>query len=419
VAEVIKVEGLCKNYRVGLKEETKTTLFDQIGYSLMAPIRNYKNLRNLTKFNSESSSIFRALDDINFQVNQGEVLGIVGHNGAGKSTLLKLLSRITSPSAGKITLHGKVASLLEVGTGFHQDLTGRENIYMNGTILGMTKKELDRKLDEIIDFSGIEKHIDTPVKFYSSGMGVRLGFAVAAHLEPEILIVDEVLAVGDIEFQNKCLNKMENVSSSGKTILFVSHNMAAIKSLCKRGIVLKKGSVVFDGEVHEAVGHYLETFKTRELQNGIIPDHISTHSSGEAKFKRLLMYNIDEMNTNHFHTGDLINIRLNIDVFTKLGSGLLDIKIVSKDGIEVSHLMNLYDGQSISFTPGSYEVNVRFNTVLQPGVYYLTIGIHKPNGYTVDYVESINEFEIVNSLPIQQDWIHGYTFQNAKWEITK
>ena len=199
-----------------------------------------------------------ALKDIDFKVEQGDVVGIIGKNGAGKSTLLKLLSKVTGPTTGTIKAKGRIASLLEVGTGFHSELTGRENIYMNGTILGMTKKEIDGKLDEIVDFSGCERYIDTPVKRYSSGMTVRLGFAVAAHLDPEILVVDEVLAVGDAEFQKKAIGKMQDVSKGeGRTVLFVSHNMTSIKALCKRAIILKNGILVDDGEVDTVVTHYL------------------------------------------------------------------------------------------------------------------------------------------------------------------
>jgi len=198
---VIKVQNLSKRYRLGLKEKQAKTLVGQISQIIGSPLDNLKRLRDLNRFGEEDESVFWALKDVSFEVKEGEVLGIIGKNGAGKSTLLKILSQITEPTSGKIEIHGRVASLLEVGTGFHPELSGRENIYMNGTILGMTRREIDSKLDEIIDFSGVEKFIDTPVKFYSSGMKVRLGFSVAAHLDPEILIVDEVLAVGDYEFQ--------------------------------------------------------------------------------------------------------------------------------------------------------------------------------------------------------------------------
>ena len=205
-----------------------------------------------------SSDYVWALRDISFRVEQGDVVGIIGKNGAGKSTLLKLLSRITSPTTGSIRYKGRIASLLEVGTGFHPEMTGRENIYMNGSIMGMTKKEITRKLDEIVDFAGVERYIDTPVKRYSSGMTVRLGFAVAAFLEPEILVVDEVLTVGDAEFQKKAIGKMNDVAhSGGRTVLFVSHNMAAVKNLCTRGVVLQDGMLVYDGNTDEAVNYYL------------------------------------------------------------------------------------------------------------------------------------------------------------------
>lgn len=218
-----------------------------------------------------------ALKDINFNVKQGEVVGIIGKNGAGKSTLLKLLSRVTGPTVGEIRTRGRIASLLEVGTGFHPEMTGRENIYMNGAIMGMTKVEIGRKLDEIVDFAGVERYLDTPVKRYSSGMTVRLGFAVAAFLEPEILVVDEVLAVGDAEFQKKAIGRMQDVSrGEGRTVLFVSHNMAAVRSLCQRGIVLDKGEMVFDGTAEESVNYYTET----NIQ------HLRSHSSEKELVRR-------------------------------------------------------------------------------------------------------------------------------------
>lgn len=254
---IIKVENLSKRYRLGLKEKQANTLIGQLANAIKSPYENFKRLRKLSKFGEEDESVFWALKDIDFEVQKGEVLGIIGKNGAGKSTLLKILSQITEPTTGRIEMNGRVASLLEVGTGFHPELSGRENIYMNGTILGMTRREIDKKLDEIIDFSGVEKFIDTPVKFYSSGMKVRLGFSVAAHLDPEILIIDEVLAVGDYEFQQKCLGKMEDVSKNqGRTVLFVSHNMEAVKSLCSKSLLLQYGNVELMGATNQVVDHY-------------------------------------------------------------------------------------------------------------------------------------------------------------------
>ncbi len=228
-----------------------------------------------------------ALKDIDFKVEQGDVVGIIGKNGAGKSTLLKLLSKVTAPTSGIIRAKGRIASLLEVGTGFHSELTGRENIYMNGTILGMTKKEIDGKIDEIVDFSGCERYIDTPVKRYSSGMTVRLGFAVAAHLDPEILVVDEVLAVGDAEFQKKAIGKMQDVSQGeGRTVLFVSHNMSSIKALCRRGILLENGSVRYDGLISDTVDLYLKGNEFDE--EGIIMSKVK-YPSNEIKLKNVLI----------------------------------------------------------------------------------------------------------------------------------
>jgi lipopolysaccharide transport system ATP-binding protein len=250
---VISVEQLAKRYRIG-EFETYRSLREAIP----ATARRLLGRRPAARRNHERvASEFWALRDISFDVQEGEVLGIIGHNGAGKSTLLKILSRITEPTEGCARIRGRVSSLLEVGTGFHPELTGRENVYLNGSILGMTRQEIKRKFDEIVEFSGVGKFLDTPVKRYSSGMSVRLAFAVAAHLEPEVLIIDEVLAVGDAEFQSKCLGKMEDVASSGRTVLFVSHNMAAVESLCSTALLLNHGQIVTHGSVSTAINEYL------------------------------------------------------------------------------------------------------------------------------------------------------------------
>ncbi|TWT85913.1 Teichoic acids export ATP-binding protein TagH [Posidoniimonas polymericola] len=255
---MIAAAGIGKAYRLGQQEERFTTFGDALVGAVKAPLKRFRQLSG-----GGGSSLFWALKDVSFEVRQGEVVGIIGRNGAGKSTLLKVLSRITRPTAGRAVMRGRVASLLEVGTGFHPELSGRENIYLNGSILGMRKTEIDRKFDEIVDFSEVEKFLDTPVKRYSSGMYVRLAFAVAAHLEPEILIVDEVLAVGDAQFQKKCLGKMQEVSQGeGRTVLFVSHNMAAVKRLCNRGLFVSQGSIQVDGNVDDAVDAYSRFFQT-------------------------------------------------------------------------------------------------------------------------------------------------------------
>ena len=251
----IKVENLSKSYRLLTQGQQKHSLKSL----LLSPLKNFRDAASLTSRNNANS--FWALKDINFEVKKGEVVGIIGHNGAGKTTLLKVLSKITSPSSGKVEIYGRVNALLAVGTGFNPNLTGRENIYMNGTIHGMSKVDIDRKLDEIIDFSGVEKFIDMPIKRYSSGMSVRLGFAVAAHLEPEILIVDEVLAVGDVGFQKKCMAKVENVANEGRTVLIVSHQMGSIKSLTSRSLLMCNGEITFDGTTDESISRYYEQFE--------------------------------------------------------------------------------------------------------------------------------------------------------------
>jgi lipopolysaccharide transport system ATP-binding protein len=255
---VISIENLSKSYRLG-QIGTGTFTYDLLLW--WARLRGKPNpLRRIgeTDHGNRVGEEVWALKDVSFQVRQGEVLGIIGRNGAGKSTLLKILSRVTAPTSGEIKVKGRVASLLEVGTGFHPDLTGRENVFLNGAILGMSRREIEQKFDEIVDFAGVEKFIDTPVKRYSSGMYVRLAFAVAAHLDPEILVVDEVLAVGDAEFQKKCLGKMNEVAHQGRTVLFVSHNMGAIQSLCSRSILLSKGNIIQDGPSIDVIKHYLK-----------------------------------------------------------------------------------------------------------------------------------------------------------------
>jgi len=253
---VIRVENLSKKYIIGHQQQERYTALRDVISNKVKSIGSL--IQNPKSQISNSQEEFWALKDVSFDIKQGDRVGIIGRNGAGKSTLLKILSRITEPTQGSINIKGRVASLLEVGTGFHPELTGRENIYLNGAILGMSKEEIKRKFDEIVDFAEVEKFLDTPVKRYSSGMYVRLAFAVAAHLEPEVLIVDEVLAVGDTQFQKKCLGKMQNVASEGRTVIFVSHQMAAISNLCSSGIMLQKGELIYSGKTEFAIKRYLE-----------------------------------------------------------------------------------------------------------------------------------------------------------------
>lgn len=289
----IKVENLSKRYDLGTgsKRGQHFTLRDQLTHSAKAWMQN---LRKPT-LAGPSSEEFWALKDVSFQVGQGEIIGIIGRNGAGKSTLLKVLSRITEPTAGRIEIEGRVASLLEVGTGFHDELTGRENIYLNGAILGMSKAEISRNFDEIVAFAEVEKFLDTPVKRYSSGMYVRLAFAVAAHLEPDILVVDEVLAVGDTAFQKKCLGKMGDVSAKeGRTVLFVSHNMETVQALCQRACLLESGSIVSEGSTEQVIGQYLES--VRELMMGgdnTLAQRQDRSGDGSARFVAMKIENAE------------------------------------------------------------------------------------------------------------------------------
>jgi len=291
----IKVKNLSKRYRIGQKEERHDTLFGALKSWMVSPLGNFRRLQKLSHFedSEDSGEIIWALKDVSFEVKHGEVVGIIGRNGAGKSTLLKILSHITEPTSGRAVINGRVASLLEVGTGFHPELTGRENIYLNSTILGMTKQEVDRKFDEIVAFSEVEKFIDTPVKRYSSGMKVRLAFSVAAHLDPEILMIDEVLSVGDIGFQKKCLGKMGEVAKRGRTILFVSHNMAAVQSFCDRIVLIDNGRIIKNGAPKSTIMYYIDKIIRKNITE--IPLLSRTDRTGNGKV-RLTAFHIEETN---------------------------------------------------------------------------------------------------------------------------
>ncbi len=386
----IRVENLSKRYRIGV-EDTRDTLAEAIGHWVTSPIRNYRRLRQLTKFSGDENSavedIIWALKDVSFDIDQGEVVGIIGRNGAGKSTLLKILSRITHPTSGSVTLKGRVSSLLEVGTGFHPELTGRENIYLNGTILGMTKTEVDAKFEEIVEFSGVRKFIDTPVKFYSSGMGVRLAFSVAAHLEPEILLVDEVLAVGDAEFQNKCLGKMEDVARYGRTVLFVSHNMSAISRLCKRGIWMDDGRVAEDGPVDKVIQAYMFSGATETNPVvGFSPDHdADAQILGIECLDLLGTPSLVHLSQNPFSlkvhyrlNKELINYRLGINIYTPAG-----YEVLTRTNSDLDNSL-WTDG------PGDYSLQVDIpGQLIKPGQYLLTVFLGQPGIRQLDKKENV------------------------------
>jgi len=278
----IVANGLCKAYRLGKHVRTHDTLVGALKALVRAPLENLQYLRSLTSPQCEDRELLWALRDASFEIQPGDVVGVMGRNGSGKSTLLKLLSRITDPTSGNARIVGRVSSLLEVGTGFHPELTGRDNIYLNGTILGMSKREIDRKFDEIVDFSGVSRFLDTPTKRYSSGMQVRLAFSVAAHLEPDVLIVDEVLAVGDAEFQRRCLGKMQEVATGGRTVLFVSHNMATIGQLCNVGMLLSHGKITATGALPQVIQTYMQDLFTTQSAAGDDSLRVSVSTAVDA-----------------------------------------------------------------------------------------------------------------------------------------
>jgi len=384
---VIKVENISKQYRLGqVGSKTMAADFKRWLYNLQGKEDPFAKIGETNDRSKKGSSEYVwALKDINFDVKQGEVLGIIGKNGAGKSTLLKILSRVTTPSTGKISIHGRMASLLEVGTGFHPELTGRENVFLNGAIMGMSKAEIKSKFDEIVDFSGVERYIDTPVKRYSSGMHVRLGFAVAAHLEPEILVVDEVLAVGDAEFQKKCLGKMKSVSGEGRTVLFVSHNMGAIQNLCTSALYLKNGLLHNTGPTEKIIAEYLSNETT-------LSGKISFEKKEELalQLNELTILDSNGESTSSLLCGEQFKLELNLEMHETKGN--VEIGIGIADNMD----FNVYSDKSDSFQLNKGEnkfIYTNKHTILAPGNYMVTVNIFF-NGKSIDYKEKILSFEV-------------------------
>ena len=390
---VISVEELGKEYLVGCSEKSGDTFREMIVSAAAAPFRRLKRLSG--KANPEER--IWALKDVSFQVKEGEVVGIIGRNGAGKSTLLKILSRITAPTQGHVKMHGRVSSLLEVGTGFHPELTGRENIYLNGAILGMSHAEIGQKFDEIVEFSGVERFLDTPVKRYSSGMSVRLAFGVAAHLEPEILLVDEVLAVGDVEFQKKCLNKLGDLAGGGRTVVFVSHSMRAISHLCQRGIVLSSGTVTHDEGVQEAIRHYLAA-GARESEGYIDLEAcppVTARGNQEAVFTSFRLRNSIGQTTAQLGFGEAMTVEVSLESSRLLTGTVFGFSFVSADGRELQGTA-AQDGGIESVIPAGrsgFECLID-PMILTPGTYYLRAAIYRP-GILYHYIEEILRFEVL------------------------
>jgi lipopolysaccharide transport system ATP-binding protein len=374
---VVRVENLGKRYRIGALLKPARTRREALMRLAGAPFRYLK--RTMTRPASEE--ILWALRNVSFEVERGEVVGIIGRNGAGKSTLLKILSRITEPTEGSAELHGRVGSLLEVGTGFHPELTGRENIYMNGTILGMRRAEIAEKFDEIVAFAEVEKFIDTSVKYYSSGMYVRLAFAVAAHLEPEILIVDEVLAVGDASFQRKCLGKMQNVAQEGRTILFVSHNMAAVQRLCPRALLLEQGQLLLGGDTSTVLSAYYRSTGEREVpvvERRDVPE-------GAARFVAWQVKSSSKSSYSCF-SGEPCAIQLRLRARRIVKEANFGIALWAADGALVWAMRSLdHGGEAVFLREGDYEVEFALPQLpLRPGEYQVLVSVNDLTEGTLD-----------------------------------
>ena len=387
----IIVQHLSKAYRIGSAQNFPPTLAGQLIDTLRSPLDNFRRIRGMSNLEN-TAQIHWALKDVSFEVESGEVLGIIGKNGSGKSTLLKILSRITQPTDGEVEMYGKTSSLLEIGTGFHPELTGRENIFMNGTLLGMKKREVERQLDEIIDFSGITHYIDTPVKFYSSGMKVRLGFSIAAFLKTDILFVDEVLAVGDLDFQRKCLGQMDNIANSGKTILFVSHDMSAVQHLCKRSILLENGQLIAQGITEDVVGQYISSSYAAETS---LENHPNRKGTGNIKFKKVEFRNGQNVEL-PLTCGEEILIDIRLDNPITDSKPRVDLRIDSASGQRLIWLSSSIYGES-PLGADRLQFKIAHNPLTE-GQYY--ISIHLSNfGEVCDWIPQAMRIDISAGNP--------------------
>ena len=386
---IIKLDNISKQYRLGVVGTgTLSHDLNRLFAKMMGKADPTLKIGSKNTLDSVEGQYVWALKDINLEVKSGEVLGIIGKNGAGKSTLLKLLSRVTSPTTGEIKVKGRIASLLEVGTGFHPELTGKENIYLNGAILGMSKREIDSKYEEIITFSGVKKYADTPVKRYSSGMYVRLAFAVAAHLEPEILIIDEVLAVGDAEFQKKAIGKMKAVSQSGRTVLFVSHNLTAVEQLCTKGVLMMNGTIVQTGEVHDIVTAYKKT--------SIDQDNLKRSGTRVIEFTDYEVKDMNGKKHNEFLLGE--DFIVDVKAKAKEGIDITDLTLDIRNDVNefIGHVTNADDLFHIKDVKKGEEVEIQVlvkSITFAPGTYYISLWLGNTYG-TYDYIENCVQFSI-------------------------
>ncbi len=395
---IVKVENLSKVYQIGTRTAGYATLRESLTNAVRAPLASLRR-------RIETTESVWALQDVSFTVNRGEVMGIIGRNGAGKSTLLKILSRITEPTSGRAELYGRAGSLLEVGTGFHPELSGRENIFLNGAILGMTRPEIQRKFDEIVAFAELEKFLDTPVKRYSSGMYMRLAFSVAAHLDPEILVVDEVLAVGDAAFQKKCLGRMRDISTEGRTVLFVSHNMAAVRSLCERGILLVNGSKAFEGSAGECVDRYL-TEITQNATNEVELTDVRRPKWIESSLRINRVRLATRDGRPLVRSGDPLEVEMAFTVQEPEEDLVLGFSVSSGDNVNILECRNSHSYGAIEqLLPGEYTIRGRVEqNVLSPGFYVLNVGARSVRQY-LDYVPQAMTFEIYSDQTVGSLWL--------------
>ena len=408
---IIEVKNLSKEYIISHNVQPYYTLRDSLTRIIKKPFKYFSS-----KNSSSKKEKFLALNDVNFSVMPGEVIGIIGRNGAGKSTLLKILSQITPPTSGSAHLRGRVASLLEVGTGFHPELTGRENIFLNGAILGMKQNEIAKKFDEIVAFSGVEKFIDTPVKRYSSGMYVRLAFAVAAHLEPEILIVDEVLSVGDAEFQKKCLGKMGDVSKKdGRTVLFVSHNLEAIKNLCDRCILLDNGKKIFEGDTENTLAQYNNLQSNREVKINKGEYNANRRGSGTLSFTSIEILDTDDKKRNTFNIGETVRFKMSYAVYEEIEGLHANVCFFSNKARELLLTDMRYEVKSGTLKKneaGAFIIEVQL-TSISPGEYilYFWLGDKKAtaqgNPVNYDVIEDMTKPLIIKGKDEQENNLKG------------
>jgi lipopolysaccharide transport system ATP-binding protein len=380
----ISVEGVGKRYALG-ELHRSTRLSERLTEALRRGHR------------ASAGEDFWALRDVSLTIDAGQVVGLIGPNGAGKSTLLKLMARITAPTTGRIVMRGRVGTLLEVGTGFHPELTGRENVFLNGSILGLSRRDIAARFDQIVDYAGVERFIDTPVKRYSSGMYVRLAFAVAAHLDPDVLLVDEVLSVGDAEFQRKCIGTLREASSGGRTVVFVSHSMEAVRSLCSHAYLVEQGQIVTDGPSDYVIRHYLDRHRppVHEAQ-AMIPPEMPRVGGGQARFRGAAVLGAEGHPVSVLHLGEPVALAATIEVLEPVADAVFEFGLSTADGVRIATVHSIDEGRpAIELKPGRHEIRVDLDVGLIPGEYGVDLGVSKlDRGETVDLVDRVLRVEV-------------------------